>query len=44
MKEKEREVGRGREGGEDRIPSRLCAISAAEPEVGLKLMNREIMT
>ena len=26
-----------------RIPSRLCALSA-EPDMGLDLMNREIMT
>ena len=27
----------------DRIPSRLCAVSA-KPDVGLKLTNRKIMT
>ena len=34
---------RERERERERIPSRLHAISA-EPNVGLKLMNREIMT
>ena len=33
----------GAERGRDRIPSRLFAISA-EPEVGLELTNREIVT
>ena len=36
-------VGRGRERGRGRIPSRLCAVNA-EPNVGLELMNCEIMT
>ena len=35
--------GRGRERGRKRIPSRLHTISA-EPNVGLDLMNCEIMT
>ena len=40
-----RESGSGaeRERGRERIPSRFLAISA-EPDVGLKPMNREIMT
>ena len=37
------EVGGGRERGRQRMPSRLCAISA-EPNVGLKCTNAEIMT
>ena len=37
--ERKRELGRGRE----RIPSRLCIVSA-EPNAGLELTNREIMT
>ena len=37
------ERGRGREGERERIPSRLRAVSA-EPNVGLDLMNCEIMT
>ena len=32
-----------RESGKDRIPSRLCTASV-EPNVGLGLTNREIMT
>ena len=32
-----------RERGRERIPSRLCNVSA-EPDVGLKLTNHEIMT
>ena len=32
-----------REGERERIPSRLCAMSA-EPQAGLDLVNREIMT
>ena len=44
LREKEREcTGRDRERGRERIPSRLCAVSA-EPDVGLKLANREITT
>ena len=35
--------GRGKREREERIPSRLCAIST-EPDVGLELMNCEIMT
>ena len=35
--------GRGRESGRDRIPSRLCNVSA-EPDVGLELTNHEIVT
>ena len=43
-REKEREkVGEGREGGRERIPSRLH-IDRAEPDSGLELMNCEIMT
>ena len=38
-KEREREWGRGRE----RIPRRLYTVSA-EPNVGLKVTNHEIMT
>ena len=33
---------RGGDGQRERIPSRLHAVSI-EPDVGLKLMNREIM-
>ena len=33
----------GIEKGRQRIPSRLCTISA-EPDVGLELRNHEIMT
>ena len=35
--------GRERERERERIPSRLCVVSA-EPDAGLSLMNREIMT
>ena len=35
--------GRGRERGRERIPSRLLTVSA-EPDAGLQLTNREIMT
>ena len=39
-----KQAGEGqRERERERIPSRLHAVSA-KPEVGLKLMNREIMT
>ena len=38
---RERVYGGGEE--RERIPSRLCAVSA-EPNVGLKPMNREVMT
>ena len=44
--EREREKyewGKGREKGRQRIPSRLRAVST-EPNAGLNLMNREIMT
>ena len=34
---------RERENERERIPGRLCAVSA-EPNVGLDLMNREFMT
>ena len=34
---------RGRETRRERIPNRLCAVSA-EPDVGLKPMSGEIMT
>ena len=47
MRETERERERahswGREKGRQRIPSRLRAVSA-EPDVGLELTDREIMT
>ena len=51
MRETERDrerVGEGQRGREidrerERIPSRLCTTST-EPDAGLKLMNREIMT
>ena len=36
-------IGAEREGERERIPSRHHTVSA-EPDVGLKLMNREIMT
>ena len=46
-RERERESlhtqGKGRERGRQRIPSRLCAVSI-EPDTGLELTNREIMT
>ena len=35
--------GRGGEKGRERIPTRLPALSA-EPDVGLKLTNHEIIT
>ena len=35
--------GRDRQRERKRIPGRLCAVSA-EPDVGLDLTNREIMT
>ena len=38
-----REVLREREGERERIPSRLLTASA-EPNMGLELMNHEIMT
>ena len=36
-------VGWDRERGRERIPRRLCTV-IAEPDVGLKLTNCEIMT
>ena len=42
-REKEHEQGRGRERQRGRIPSSLHAVSV-EPDVGLKVMNHEIMT
>ena len=35
--------GARRERGRERIPSRLCTV-ITEPDVGLELTNREIMT
>ena len=43
LRERENEPGRGRERGERRIQSRLCAESR-EPSAGLRLIKREIMT
>ena len=40
---RERGRGRGRQRGRQRIPSKLHTVSA-EPHVGLKFMNREIIT
>ena len=37
-RQRQRELGRGRERGRQRIPSRPCSTSA-EPDVGLKLMK-----
>ena len=34
---------RGRKRGKEGMPNRLCAVSA-EPDAGLDLMNRDIMT
>ena len=34
---------RERERGSERVPNRLCPVSA-EPSAGLELMNQEIMT
>ena len=42
-REREREQGRGRERGKARILSRLHTVSA-EPDLGLEIMNHEIMT
>ena len=39
----ERESVCGRERGRQRIPNRLCTVSA-EPDMGLKLRKHEIMT
>ena len=41
--EREREQGRGRENGRQRIPSRLHAVST-EPDARLDLTDLEIMT
>ena len=41
--ERERASRGGAEREEDRIPSRLCAVSA-EFDVGLELENKEIVT
>ena len=41
--ESESEQGRGREKGRQRIQSGLCTDSG-EPDAGLELMNREIVT
>ena len=46
MKDRENarvQVGEGQRERRERIPKRLHAVSA-EPDAGLKLMNREIMT
>ena len=43
MSERECEQERGGERRRERIPGRHCAVSA-EPNVGLELMNYEIMT
>ena len=44
LRERERaQTGWGRERRRDRIPSRLCTVST-EPDLGLELVNREIMT
>ena len=43
MKETEKAGEWKRERGRERIPSRLCIISA-EPDTGLKLTNLKIMT
>ena len=42
-RERERESRGGAERERQRIPSRLCTISA-EPDVGLEVTNHEIMT
>ena len=42
-RERERKQGRGRERGRQRISSMLCNVST-EPDAGLKLRNREVMT
>ena len=42
-KERERAWRRGREGGRERIPSRLCTV-IAELDTGLELTNLEIAT
>ena len=43
MREREREQGRVRQKGRERVPSRLHAVST-ELDVGLELTNWEIMT
>ena len=43
MREREHEQGKDREKGRQRIGSRLCTDSR-EPNAGLKLTNREIVT
>ena len=43
MREREREKRRGRE-RKERISSRLYQAVSTEPDVGLELMTREIMT
>ena len=43
QKRREREEQKRSRERRERIPSRLCGVSA-EPNVGLYLMNREIMT
>ena len=40
--EREQEQGRGRERGRERLPSRLCTVSAEPNVVGLELVNCEI--
>ena len=42
-REIQHEQGRDRERGRQGIPNRLC-IASAEPDVGLELPGREIMT
>lgn len=43
MREREHKQGRGRERGKERLPNWLHTVSA-EPNTGLDLMNRGIMT
>ena len=45
LRERERDsMSRGRAGrGRESIPNRLCTVSG-EPDAGLELMTREIMT
>ena len=43
MRETEREHGGGAERRRQRIPNRLCVVSA-EPNMGLKFTHHEIMT
>ena len=42
-REREHKLGKGRERGRERIPSRLCAVGM-ESDSGLKPMKYEIMT